>query len=231
MRTGIAPRVLSARLRQLASDGFVARRMEMREAALRLDRSRPNPRADHRLDRAVVDARGPIEALDIEPDRFTETSPQSILESLPFLLRDERGNRADVITFEIRLTGRWWRRVDGEDRSTDTAIVMPGFADRRRRPIHGGRAALVWRCPRHLRDARDCRPRTAKWSRKAVRRPWTTTSIRSIDRSRTPRRCARRRGRRDPQRPRWRVQRQWRSARSQSRRAKGRHGNDFIGAQ
>jgi hypothetical protein len=35
---------------------------------------------------------------------FTETSAQSILESLPFLLRDEDARDADV-TFEIRLSG------------------------------------------------------------------------------------------------------------------------------
>jgi putative sterol carrier protein len=65
---------------------------------------------------------------DLEPDvsRFTETSPLSILESLPFLLREERARGADV-SFEIRLTGvgggTWSVHItDGECR------VAPGFA-------------------------------------------------------------------------------------------------------
>jgi putative sterol carrier protein len=67
-----------------------------------------------------------VEDLDTDASRFTETSPLSILESLPFLLREERASNADV-TFEIRLTGTgggaWSVHItNGECR------VTPGFA-------------------------------------------------------------------------------------------------------
>jgi hypothetical protein len=69
-----------------------------------------------------------IDALQIDTSQFTETSPQSILESLPFLLREERARDADV-TFEIRLTGSgggvWTVHIcDG------MCSVVPDFADR-----------------------------------------------------------------------------------------------------
>lgn len=126
MRTGIAPRVLSSRLRQLASDGFVEREGEKTRAQYQLtDRG-------HSLEPIIASialwwTRQPIEQLAIEPERFTETSPQSILESLPFLLRDRAGKK-DVVTFEIRLTGEgggvWAVKIDGEH-----CDVVPGFAE------------------------------------------------------------------------------------------------------
>jgi hypothetical protein len=42
--------------------------------------------------------------LDVDANNFTETSPQSILESLPFLLREDLA-RDTQVTFEIRLSG------------------------------------------------------------------------------------------------------------------------------
>jgi hypothetical protein len=59
---------------------------------------------------------------------FNETSAQSILESLPFLLRDEAARAADV-TFEVRLSGEgggvWTIRIhDG------ACSVVRGFAER-----------------------------------------------------------------------------------------------------
>ena len=126
MRTGIAPRVLSSRLRQLASDGFVEREGEKTRAQYQLtDRG-------HSLEPIVSSialwwTRQPVELFEIEPERFTETSPQSILESLPFLLRDRAG-KEDVVTFEIRLTGEgggvWAVKIHGEH-----CEVIPGFAD------------------------------------------------------------------------------------------------------
>jgi DNA-binding HxlR family transcriptional regulator len=126
MRTGIAPRVLSSRLRQLASDGFVVRGGDDPRAHYGLtDRGRS-------LEPIIASiaqwwTRQPLEALAIEPDRFTETSPLSILESLPFLLRDEVA-KDDVVTFEIRLTGDgggvWTVKIEGGH-----CVVTPGFAD------------------------------------------------------------------------------------------------------
>jgi len=103
MRTGITPRVLSGRLRQLASDGFVEREGDGARAHYRLtDRGRSLEPIVASI--ALWWTRQPAEMFAIDPDRFTETSPQSILESLPFLLRD-RPQGDDVVTFEIRLTG------------------------------------------------------------------------------------------------------------------------------
>ena len=45
-----------------------------------------------------------IQELSIDVGRFTETSPQSIFEALPFLLREENARGASVV-FEVRLTG------------------------------------------------------------------------------------------------------------------------------
>lgn len=100
-RSGIAPRVLSARLRQMMEAGFVEALRDRSGYAL-TERGRtlePIVAAVARwwVHHAMEDhiaIRG----------RFTETSPQSILESLPFLLREERARGADVC-FEIRLTG------------------------------------------------------------------------------------------------------------------------------
>jgi hypothetical protein len=68
------------------------------------------------------------DALQVDVNQFTETSPQSILESLPFLLREERAGNADVI-FEIRLTGPgggvWTVQIHG-----GACNVVPDFARR-----------------------------------------------------------------------------------------------------
>jgi DNA-binding HxlR family transcriptional regulator len=152
MRTGIAPRVLSSRLRQLASDGFVAR-------------DGGDPRAHYGLtDRgrslepiiasiALWWTRQPLEQFAIEPDRFTETSPISILESLPFLLRDEVA-KEDVVTFEIRLTGDgggvWSVKIE-----RGHCTVTTGFAEGA--DVRYTADARLW-CGVALgvRDAREC---------------------------------------------------------------------------
>lgn len=127
VRTGIAPRVLSGRLRQLVARGFV------------------EPVAERGRSVYAVTARGrslePIVAsiarwyvhhavsdLGLDTERFTATSAQSIFESLPSLLRDERAAGANVC-FEIRLTGVgggvWTVQIaDGACR------VASGFAER-----------------------------------------------------------------------------------------------------
>ena len=103
MRTGIAPRVLSSRLKQLIDDGFV-------ESVGDGPRSLYGVSARGRSLEPIIASiarwwiRHGLEDLEIDPLRFTETSAQSVIESLPFLLREDRARDAQV-TFEIRLTG------------------------------------------------------------------------------------------------------------------------------
>ena len=138
-RTGIAPRVLSARLRQLADEGWVES-VPLGDAA-----AEGAPRSSSARSLYAVTASGrtlePIIAsiarwwvrhameehiADVGP--FNETSAQSILESLPFLLRDDHA-RGAAIAFEIRLTGAgggvWTIRI--ADRHCS---VTRGFAER-----------------------------------------------------------------------------------------------------
>lgn len=127
MRTGIAPRVLSGRLRELAAAGFVTPVAEGSRSLYALtDRGRTLEPIVAAVARWWVQhAMGEAGAT---PGEFTETSAQSILESLPFLLRDERAH-GERIVFEIRLTGAgggvWTVRID-EGHCT----VSPGFAER-----------------------------------------------------------------------------------------------------
>jgi DNA-binding HxlR family transcriptional regulator len=126
-RTGIAPRVLSSRLRQLVADGFV-------ETVAEGSRSSYGLTEEGRSLEPIVSAiargwiRHGLEALDIDAKAFTETSPQSVLESLPFMVREDVARNVDV-TFEIRLTGEgggvWSVHIhDG------TCSVAPGFVER-----------------------------------------------------------------------------------------------------
>lgn len=126
-RTGIAPRVLSGRLRQLVGDGFV----ETVEAGTRslyaaTDRGRSLEPIIASL--ALWWVHHGIEELAVDVGRFNETSPQSILESLPFLLREERAKGVSVV-FEIRLDGQGggvWSIAIRDGRCT----VTRGFAER-----------------------------------------------------------------------------------------------------
>ncbi len=126
-RTGIAPRVLSARLRQLAAAGFVETVAEGGRGAYALtEQGRSLAPIVGAIARWWI--RHGLEDLDIDANRFTETSAQSVLESLPFML-DEDASRGVDLSFEIRLTGSgggvWSVRVhDGE------CTVRPGFAER-----------------------------------------------------------------------------------------------------
>jgi DNA-binding HxlR family transcriptional regulator len=126
-RTGIAPRVLSARLRSLSAAGFVESVADGGRAAYALT-------AQGESLAPIVGAiarwwiRHGLVDLDVDATRFTDTSAQSVLESLPFML-DEEASRGVDLTFEIRLTGGgggvWTVRVhDG------TCTVQPGFAER-----------------------------------------------------------------------------------------------------
>jgi DNA-binding HxlR family transcriptional regulator len=127
VRTGIAPRVLSSRLRELVRQGFVKSVAEGSRSVYAVTER------GHSLEPIVASiarwfTRHGIDALEIDTHQFTETSPQSILESLPFLLREDRARDADV-TFEIRLTGSgggvWTVHIcDG------VCSVVPDFADR-----------------------------------------------------------------------------------------------------
>lgn len=125
-RSGIAPRVLSARLRALAKRGFV-----------QLAGSEGRPRYElserGRTLEPIITAtarwylRHGLDHLQVDPSGFSATSARSVLESLPFLLREDRAKDADV-TFEIRLSGLgggvWTVRLaDG------ACTVREGFAE------------------------------------------------------------------------------------------------------
>lgn len=126
MRTGIAPRVLSSRLRQLTAAGYVETVSEKARSLYAVtDLGRSLEPIIASIARWFV-SHAVREGL-VEMGRFTETSPLSILDSLPFLLREERARGADV-TFEMRLTGVgggvWTVHIhDG------SCTVRPGFAD------------------------------------------------------------------------------------------------------
>jgi DNA-binding HxlR family transcriptional regulator len=127
MRTGIAPRVLSSRLRELVGAGFVRSVAEGSRSVYALTEQ------GRSLEPIVVAIgrwwiRRGLSDLGIDAERFTETSAQSVLESLPFMVREDRARGVDL-TFEVRLTGRgggvWSVRVhDG------ACSVEPGFAER-----------------------------------------------------------------------------------------------------
>jgi DNA-binding HxlR family transcriptional regulator len=102
-RTGIAPRVLSGRLRRLQEAGFIEARSEgSRSVYAATDRGRSLEPVIAEL--ATWWVRHGIEDLHIDVGQFNDTSPQSIFEALPFLLREENTRDADIV-FEVRLTG------------------------------------------------------------------------------------------------------------------------------
>jgi len=126
-RTGIGPRVLSSRLRELVEKGFVRTVAEGSRSVYALTEE------GHALEPIVVAIgrwwiqRG-CDALGIDGQRFTETPVEAVLEALPFMVREDRAHEVDL-TFEIRLEGPsggvWTVRVhDG------ICTVRPGFAGR-----------------------------------------------------------------------------------------------------
>lgn len=103
VRTGIAPKVLSSRLRRLRTDGFVATEPQGNRSIYRAtEKGRSLEPIISSIARWWV--REGISVLDVAPTRFTETSAISVLEALPNLLRDEVARGAHVV-FEIRLSG------------------------------------------------------------------------------------------------------------------------------
>jgi len=125
-RTGIAPRVLSSRLRDLSSAGFIESVAEGTRSVYGLTEE------GRSLEPIIVSIgrwwiqRG-LHDLDIDPERFNATSAQSVLDSLPFMVREDRARDVDI-TFEIRLQGDgggvWAVRIhDG------SCTVTPGFAE------------------------------------------------------------------------------------------------------
>jgi DNA-binding HxlR family transcriptional regulator len=125
-RTGIAPRVLSNRLRQLTDAGFVEQ--VDGEGARSLYATTQAGQDLEPIIAAVARwyVHHAIAELGLDMREFDETSPISILESLPFLLREERVD--DVrLTFEIRLEGEgggvWAVRIED-----GTCRVEAGFA-------------------------------------------------------------------------------------------------------
>ena len=126
-RTGIAPRVLSARLRTLTQRGFiVARRLAGRPCYELGERGRSLEPIISATARWYL--RHGLDHLEVDPAGFSGTSARSILESLPFLLREERAAGVDL-TFEIRLSGLgggvWTVRISGA-----ACTVREGFAER-----------------------------------------------------------------------------------------------------
>ena len=101
-RSGIAPRVLAQRLRMLVKRGFVARTEAARPRYQVSERGRSLEPVIAATARWYL--RHGLDHLRVDTTGFSATSAQSILESLPFLLREDRAAGVDL-TFEIRLTG------------------------------------------------------------------------------------------------------------------------------
>ena len=126
-RTGIAPRVLSSRLRGLVSAGFVVTVAEGSRSVYALtEQGRSLKPIITSIARWWI--RHGLVDLEVDAERFTETSAQSVMDALPFMVREERARGVDI-PFEIRLSGTgggvWTVRItDGE------CAVRSGFADR-----------------------------------------------------------------------------------------------------
>ncbi len=126
-RTGIAPRVLSARLREMVAAGYVETVPDgSRSVYAVTERGRGlEPVIAAIAHWYVAHA---VRDLEIDTRKFTATVPQSILEVLPFIVREDRARGVDI-TFEIRLEGEgggvWSVHVkDG------ACTVERGFAER-----------------------------------------------------------------------------------------------------
>ncbi len=121
-RTGITPGVLSTRLRQLADRGLVETVQVGRRSLYGLSEL---GRSLQPVVREI--ARWWVLNFMRESGPFSETTPVSVVESLPFMLREDRA-RGVSLTYELRLTGKGggvWRVEieDGECR------VDEGFAE------------------------------------------------------------------------------------------------------
>ena len=103
VRTGIAPKVLSSRLRKRRSDGFVDTE-EQGSRSLYRATEKGEALAPILSSIARWWVREGIAVRDVDATQFTDTSALSVLEALPNLLREDRAKGAHAI-FEIRLTG------------------------------------------------------------------------------------------------------------------------------
>ena len=102
-RTGIAPRVLSSRLHGLVAAGFVETVADGSRSVYALTEQ------GHSLKPIITSVarwwiRHGFVDLSIDAERFTETSAQSVMDALPFMVREERARDVDI-TFEVRLSG------------------------------------------------------------------------------------------------------------------------------
>ena len=123
VRTGIAPRVLSTRLRQLIDRGFV----QTVEAG---SRSQYGLTELGRSLAPIVRSIGRWWVLHVmeQTGPFSQNSAASVVESLPVMLREERA-RGTRITYELRLTGAgggvWTVEIEN-----GACRVREGFANR-----------------------------------------------------------------------------------------------------
>lgn len=128
VRMGIAPRVLSSRLREMRANGFIETTETIEKGTRRAYRLTDKGRSLEPIVSSIARwwVRDGISALDVDAARFTETSALSVLESLPVLLREDRA-RGEHVVFEIRLTGEgggvWTVEIKG-----GRCEVRPGFA-------------------------------------------------------------------------------------------------------
>ena len=122
-RTGIAPRILSARLRQMAESGLIK---SVPDGGRSLYALTDLGRTLEPIVREI--ALWWVRHFMSEAGPFKETTPASVVEALPFLLREDRAR--DVrITYELRLTGKgggvWVVEIDD-----GTCRVHEGYAQR-----------------------------------------------------------------------------------------------------
>ena len=121
-RTGIGPRILTTRLRQLAERGFVETVQVGRRSHYALTKM------GRTLEPVVREiAQWWVQNQMTETGPYQETTPAAVVEALPYLLRHERTQGVEI-TYELRLTGEgggvWTVNIDdGECR------VREGFAD------------------------------------------------------------------------------------------------------
>jgi len=125
VRTGIAPRVLSSRLRQLRSDGFVETEPQGNRSIYRAS-AKGKTLAPIIASIARWWVHEGMNLREVDAAQFTETSALSVLEALPNLLREERARGVHLI-FEIRLSGEGGGvyTVEIDD---GTCSVRPEFA-------------------------------------------------------------------------------------------------------
>ena len=122
-RSGIAPRVLAARLRQMKERHFVE---PVRSGNRSLYGLTDRGRSLEPIVREI--ARWWVHNAMLRSGPFGETVAASIVEALPFLLREDRASGVRI-TYELRLTGPggsvWSVEIDD-----GTCRVKEGFADR-----------------------------------------------------------------------------------------------------